>query len=67
MRWATKAHICAPAEAFVRLRCAAAAAAGGSGCDYEGAARRWLLNGYTPLFEWCEAGQAPGVMRHERR
>ena len=35
------------------------------GADFAAFAREWLANDWTPLFEWCEAKKAVGVITHE--
>ena len=59
--WATRGR---PSDAI-------AAHVGGAatrrGARHAALARHWLRRGVTPLYEWCEARRAAGLLRHEVR
>ena len=58
LRWATRSQLSGPIEAF------ATAHSGGS--RFTELCTKWLQEGWTPLFEWCEATRTPGVVQHSR-
>eukprot|EP00966_Prymnesium_polylepis_P231897 5364817-Prymnesium_polylepis.1 len=55
--WATRSRLSQPIASFAASR--------PGGARFVEFGTRWLQDGWTPLFEWCEAARAAGVVQHE--
>ena len=58
--WVTRVHPSHEVAQFVASRSACSSA------RYAAFAHEWIGRGYTPLFEWCEAARAAGVVQHAK-
>ena len=56
LRWATRSQLSDPIAAFAAARSK----------GYVELCTAWIADGWTPLFEWCEATRTPGVVQHPR-